>query len=209
MPKTPATHTTRIGFVSLGCPKNLVDSEVMLGSLKQRGYDLDSIAQKTGLSPEYVRAVIRLLENGEHRLLRAVESGHIPISVAVDIADSDDEGIQEALQQAYENKLLRGRKLAAARRLVEQRRRRGKGFRNGPRRDPGTVSTNELIRTYREDVEKKRLLIRKADICRDRLVFVTQALRSLFADENFVTLLRAEGLDSLPRNLADRVEAGR
>jgi len=30
----------RIGFVSLGCPKNLVDSEVMMGQLKQHGYEL-------------------------------------------------------------------------------------------------------------------------------------------------------------------------
>ena len=28
----------RVGFVSLGCPKNLVDSEVMLGTLKRRGH---------------------------------------------------------------------------------------------------------------------------------------------------------------------------
>jgi len=176
--------------------------------LKQRGYGPEDIAQKTGLSFEYVRGVIHLLENGEHRLLRAVESGHIPISVAIDIAEGDDDGVQEALQQAYENKLLRGRKLAAARRLVEQRRRRGKGFRSGARRDPGAVSATELIRTYRDDVEKKRLLIRKAEVCRDRLVFITQALRALFGDDNFVTLLRAEGLDSLPRSIAERIETG-
>lgn len=30
----------RIGFVSLGCPKNLVDSEVMLGTLARQGYIL-------------------------------------------------------------------------------------------------------------------------------------------------------------------------
>lgn len=30
----------RIGLVSLGCPKNLVDSEVMLGRLRERGYEL-------------------------------------------------------------------------------------------------------------------------------------------------------------------------
>jgi ribosomal protein S12 methylthiotransferase len=28
----------KVGFVSLGCPKNLVDSEVMMGQLKQSGY---------------------------------------------------------------------------------------------------------------------------------------------------------------------------
>ncbi len=30
----------KIGFVSLGCPKNLVDSEVMMGQLQQHGYQL-------------------------------------------------------------------------------------------------------------------------------------------------------------------------
>ncbi|MFN0120950.1 MAG: 30S ribosomal protein S12 methylthiotransferase RimO [Blastocatellia bacterium] len=31
---------SRIGFLSLGCPKNLVDSEVMMGQLRQHGYEL-------------------------------------------------------------------------------------------------------------------------------------------------------------------------
>lgn len=177
--------------------------------LKQRGYSEEEIAAKTGLTLEYTRAIIRLFEKGEHRLLRAVESGHIPVSVAIDIADTDDAGIQEALQQAYENKVLRGRKLVAAKRLIEQRRRRGKGLKNdNARREPGTLSSAALLRTYREDVDKKRLLIRKAEISRDRLVFVTQALRALFADENYVTLLRAEGLDTLPKNLAAHIETG-
>lgn len=32
----------KVGFISLGCPKNLVDSEVMMGRLKQAGYELTS-----------------------------------------------------------------------------------------------------------------------------------------------------------------------
>ena len=31
---------TKVGFVSLGCPKNLVDSEVMMGILAREGYEL-------------------------------------------------------------------------------------------------------------------------------------------------------------------------
>ncbi|HEY6121956.1 MAG TPA: 30S ribosomal protein S12 methylthiotransferase RimO [Pyrinomonadaceae bacterium] len=30
----------KVGFISLGCPKNLVDSEVMMGQLKANGYEL-------------------------------------------------------------------------------------------------------------------------------------------------------------------------
>ncbi len=32
----------KVGFVSLGCPKNLVDSEVMMGQLKSGGYEITS-----------------------------------------------------------------------------------------------------------------------------------------------------------------------
>ena len=43
----------KIGFVSLGCPKNLVDSEVMLGLAEQAGHEItpDS-AQADVLAPE-------------------------------------------------------------------------------------------------------------------------------------------------------------
>jgi len=34
----------KIGFISLGCPKNLVDSEVMMGQLKQKGYEITADA---------------------------------------------------------------------------------------------------------------------------------------------------------------------
>src|SRR5213080_1770962 len=36
----PKSAPPKVGFVSLGCPKNLVDSEVMMGMLSQAGADL-------------------------------------------------------------------------------------------------------------------------------------------------------------------------
>jgi hypothetical protein len=36
---------------------------------------------------------------------------------------------------------------------------------------------------------------------------VVQGLKKLFADESFVNLLRAEGLDTLPKYLSDRISA--
>jgi len=35
---------TKVGFISLGCPKNLVDSEVMMGQLRQNGYEITADA---------------------------------------------------------------------------------------------------------------------------------------------------------------------
>ena len=175
--------------------------------LKRRGYRETEIARKTQLSLKYVRGVIRLLENREHRLLRAVESGQIPVSVAVDIAEADDAAMQDVLQQAYESNLLRGAKLMAAKRLVEARQKRGKGHRTTDGYYKRPLSVESLLRTYQDDVDKKQILVRKAAVARDQIMFVTEALRKLLADENFVTLLRAEGLETIPQNIAERLAA--
>ena len=39
-PEQPISARPKVGFVSLGCPKNLVDSEVMMGMLAQGGAEL-------------------------------------------------------------------------------------------------------------------------------------------------------------------------
>lgn len=174
-----------------------------IDGLRKRGYSDAEIARKTGLSGEYVRGVARLLQKGEERLLRAVEAGQVPITVAVDIADADDEGVQEALQQAYEKNILRGRKLLLAKHLVESRRSRGKALRQSS--SPSRISSDALLKAYQEDTDRKRLLIRKADATRNRLIFITHAMRELLRDDTFAEVLKAEGLDTVPKKLASRM----
>ena len=189
------------------CQHRAIDLLRDIEGLKRRGYREPEIARKTQLSLKYVRGVVRLLENREHRLLRAVESGQIPVSVAVDIAEADDAAMQDVLQQACESNLLRGAKLMAAKRLVEARQKRGKGHRTTDGYYKRPLSVESLLRTYQDDVDKKQILVRKAAVARDQIMFVTEALRKLLADENFVTLLRAEGLETIPQNIAERLAA--
>ena len=40
LPKPPASRPRRVGLVSLGCAKNLVDAEIMLGSLLKEGIEI-------------------------------------------------------------------------------------------------------------------------------------------------------------------------
>ncbi len=40
VPEPASSSRPKVGFVSLGCPKNLVDSEVMMGMLAQAGAEL-------------------------------------------------------------------------------------------------------------------------------------------------------------------------
>ena len=174
--------------------------------LKQRGYTVTQIADKTGLTLAYVKCVIHLVEKGEQRLLRAVETGQLPITVAMDIAESDDRDVQAALTVAYEKNLLRGRKLMYAKHLLELRLKHGKSPMTKAKRATPTTP-NAIYQAYRDDADRKELLVQKADATKGVLVFVSEALRSLFANEHFVALLRAEHLDTLPRNLANRIRS--
>lgn len=173
--------------------------------LKDSGYAAREIAKKTQLSIKYVRGVLRLLESHEHRLLRAVESGKIPVSVAVDIADAEDVNVQTVLRKAYESKLLRGGRLLAAKRLVEARLKHGKGQATSNVRSRKNLSVEALMKTYQDDVERKKILLRKAGATRSEMLFLTQSLKTLLLDENFVTLLRAEGLANIPKTIAERL----
>lgn len=173
--------------------------------MEERGYSSTEIARKTGLTMEYVSGVARLIENGEQRLLRSVESGIIPLSVAIEISEVEDHEVQAALARAYERGLLKGRKLLMARKIVESRRRRGKGLKPSDIGVHERVSADSLVRAYREEAERKRSLIQRANAARDRLLFIVEALRRLRKDERFVTLLEVEGLETVPQNLAERL----
>lgn len=175
--------------------------------MRQRGYSDNEIAAMTGLSANYVYIVGRLLERGERRLVAAVEAGYLPISVALEICEADDQGVQAALHKAYEDKLLRGRALIAARRLVEIRKRRGKADKLGKIVGKDTATTPEgLVKAFQEDTERKRMMIRKTEATRNRLVFIVEALSQLSADETFIALLEDEGLATIPTRLAERIQ---
>lgn len=176
--------------------------------LRDQGYDKKAIAEKTGLSVEYIHGILQLLEQGEDRLLIAVESGKIPLNVALDIfgAGNDDKVIQQALQEAYESGHLRGKQLINARRLIAKRQTLGKSMRKRVKvKSTAEVTSASLIRSYQREVERQKLIVKKSDFTQQRLMFVIGALRALLSNENFTTLLRAEKLDTLPTFLAERV----
>lgn len=177
-----------------------------ISSLKERGYTHTEIARKTDLDATYVKGILQLLSKGEERLLQAVEKGQLPLYIAITIATSDDKSVQRALQEAYERNDLRGKSLLRARRLIESRRTRGKKPRGATRKTPTTqVSTEELLKTFQNETLKQKMIVQKAKIWETKLLFAVSALKQLFQDDHFVTLLRAENLDTLPQYLAEQL----
>ncbi len=163
-------------------------------SLRERGYSVDEIAIKLGLGSRYISTVVMLLDHGETQLIRLVEGGRIPVTVATEIANGTSADIQRALTEAYESGDLRGAKLKAARALI---RKRLSGRTKDRKEKPSAqvpITSHTVAKEYQEHTHIQRVLVKRATVVRERLVLVAAACRQLFADPNFVTLLRAEDL---------------
>ena len=72
----------KVGFISLGCPKNLVDSEVMMGILAREGYELTPRADEAEvlvvntcsfIEPAQKESVDAILEMAEHKKFGAAK----------------------------------------------------------------------------------------------------------------------------------------
>ena len=101
-----------------------IDLMQEIGNLAKRGYSDKEIADKIGISASYASMLTKLLDEGEERLVAAVESGLIPVSFAIDISRSDSANVQNLLMDAYQDGKIKGKKLAAVRRLLDQRERK-------------------------------------------------------------------------------------
>lgn len=177
-----------------------------IGAMRQRGYSCEMISNKTGLTYGYVRQVCQLLEAGEARLLISVEAGKIPLNIAIEISRAEGTALQEALAAAYESGQIKGNQFLAARRLVEQRRLRGKGNHPDPRKKTTVdISPRMLVNTINTEINRHRDVVRKAERTSRDLSFLVAALDSLLKDEDFFNLLRAEGLETLPAPIADLI----
>ena len=172
--------------------------------LRERGHSSEQIARKLGLDRAYLYGICNLIDKGEEFLVLAVEAGRIPLSVAVEIATGNNHEISRALSEAYEKGDLRGARISAARRVISQRleKQRLQGKTPPTRRK---LTGEALVQEYKQKIREQTALVVKANRTRDRLILMTSAVRILFADENFRTLLKAEGVQSVPAELAGRL----
>jgi ribosomal protein S12 methylthiotransferase len=83
----------KVGFVSLGCPKNLVDSEVMIGILARAGYEITP---------------------------RAGDADVLVVNTCSFIAPAQQESVQSILEMAEYKKFGRAQKLIVAGCMVER-----------------------------------------------------------------------------------------
>ena len=171
-------------------------------SLRERGYSVDEIAIKLGLASRYIATVVMLLGNGETELIRQVERGTMPLTVATEIANGTSSDVQRALTEAYEAGDLRGAKLKAVRSLIRRRLSKPTNDRNQkPPKSP--LTGHDVAKEYLEHTRIQRTLVKRAMVVKERLALVAAACRQLFGDPNFVTVLRAENLSLISEKLLE------
>jgi len=174
--------------------------------LKAQGYNNSDISRKLDIDRQTIIGLITLKKAGEERLLDAALTGKVPLGVAIDIANTDGVETQRALLKAYEKKQLNQASIRDIKKLMEQRRfigeQRGSSGRGSRKNRP---SAENLVSVYRRESEKRKMLVRKARLCEERLIFIVTAFSKLTANENFVTLLRAESLATMPKVLGEKV----
>jgi len=174
--------------------------------LQKQGYDARAIADKTGLSHDYIYGVLNLMEKGEARLLAAVETGQMSIALAINVANSPrDEQI--ALQEAHDNG-LRGRKLLLAKSILDRRRRRGKGFidESGRKRDKNgekRPSGQSVAKAYKRETSRRKRLILNANITSGYLSLIKEYLLDLRKERDFIALMEEEKLPTMPKPISD------
>jgi ParB family chromosome partitioning protein len=183
-----------------------IDLMQEVGALKQRGLSDIEIAERIGVTPSWVNMITALLERGEEALVDAVESGVLPLSLAIQISRTDDAGAQAAMAEAYASGHLKGAKIGILRRLVARRSRStlvsDTGF---GRHTSKRLTGDDLVKLYQREMERQQLLVKKADFAQTQVAFVIAALAELRRDEGFQTILASESLLSLPKILADRM----
>ena len=91
--------------------------------------------------------------------------------------------------------------------MIERRERYGKAQKRGAgERKPVPKSYDALTRRLKEAVRNHAALIASADTASEHLGVLVQALRMLLSEDHFLTLLRAEQVQSMPAPLAHLVQ---
>ncbi|WP_423758928.1 plasmid partitioning protein RepB C-terminal domain-containing protein [Burkholderia sp. NLJ2] len=192
--------------------RNPLASEMLaqVDTLRKKGYSDAEIGKKIGYTASWVNMVGTLLERGEKRLLAAAEAGHIPLHLAADISRASDSEAQNLLLDAVNSGEIKGKKVSAIRRILEQRARIGKATHEQAGRPAKRkkLSPDDLMRLYQRDADRHKLIQLKAERVSTSLLVVNEIFKELFADSDFVSLVKNEGLLTVPQPLAEAANRG-
>jgi ParB family chromosome partitioning protein len=164
-----------------------------LKRLHDEGLDYKQISRIACKGEEYIRNYIRLVEQGEERLIQGVESGIFPIKFAIQVASTEDSQIQGVLMDAFAEGLVTTNNFGQARRIIAAR---AKLSKKTPSKSDYTV--NQLQADIAESTRVKTSFVREAKSKENRFMTLLTGVNTLFQDASLVGLLVKQKLDKRP-----------
>ena len=92
-----------------------------LQRMHEEGWDFAQIAKVATKTEHYVRDLIRLVEQGEERLVQGVDQGIFPVRFAMQVAMAESSQIQNVLMDAFDEGIVTTNNFAQARRIIMAR----------------------------------------------------------------------------------------
>jgi ParB family chromosome partitioning protein len=169
-----------------------------LKRLHDEGWEYKQISRIACKSEEYIRSYIRLVEQGEERLIQGVESGIFPIKFAIQVASTEDSQIQGVLMDAFAEGLVTTNNFGQARRIISARAKTSK--RSTASRD---YTVNQLQHDIAETTRVKTSFVREAKSKENRFMTLLSGVNTLFQDPALVRLLAKLKLDKRPSLAGD------
>ena len=171
-----------------------------LKRMHDEGWDYKKIATVAVKDEGYIRAYIRLVEQGEERLIRGVEQGVFPIKFATQVASTDNAQLQNVLMDAFDEGLVTTNNFAQARRIITSRARDSK-------HQTGETSAKYTVTQLRQDIAEatkaKTSYVREAQTKENRFMTLLTGINALWKDATLVQILREENLHQRPELAGD------
>lgn len=175
-----------------------IDFARAIKEMRDMGMSFEQLANITGKSTDYVRAYIRLLEQGEERLIKGIEDGIFTMNFALNVAQSSDRSVQHLLMDAFDNGVVTTTNLGRVRKIIEDRLQKGRTLAS-TKSSEAPYTVDKLKCDIRQITRQKESYVYEAGQKENRLFRVLIALRELRTDERFSNLMKAEGLLDEPQ----------
>ena len=189
-------HLMTLGENIARTPPQTIEFARALKEMHDYGMSWQQLSAITGKSPKYIQEYIRLVEQGEERLVKGVEDGVFPLVFAMDVAQSADRSIQHLLMDAFDSGIVNSNNLSRVRKIIEDRLEKGKEL--ASKKPPAPYTVEKLKSDIRSMTKQKEAFVFEAGQRESRLMRLLMLLKQLRRDETFVKLLTAEKLTESP-----------
>jgi len=165
------------------------------------GCSLGFIANLTGYCETYIADYIRLVEQGEERLIKGVEDKLFSISFAIEVAKSNSDTIQNILMDAFDKGIVNSKNMSSVKKIIELRmsKKNYSKKHNHSTTHPSNYTMQQLKTDIKKITKEKEAFVNETSLKENRLLSLLEGLNTLFKDSQFIELISGQNLGQRPQ----------